>query len=106
MVWGGDRKPGPDGKLPPVGNTVDVENAIWTNTIGAPELITAWKDPQFDAKPARFLLRACYRDSDAAVDRLRRQAFRHKASARHANDCYRASLHFAYLVHAGYVRAA
>jgi uncharacterized protein DUF3604 len=39
VVWGDDRKQGSDGKLPRVGNTVDVENAIWTNTIGAPERI-------------------------------------------------------------------
>jgi Protein of unknown function (DUF3604) len=54
VVWGGDRKPGSDGKLPPVDNTVDVENAIWTNTIGAPELITVWKDPKFDASQRAF----------------------------------------------------
>lgn len=54
VVWGGDRKPGADGKLPSVGNTVDVENAIWTNTIGAPELIGVWKDPQFDAGQRAF----------------------------------------------------
>src|SRR5580704_14033422 len=48
VVWSGDRKIGSDGKLPPVGNTVDIENATWTNTIGAPELITVWKDPDFD----------------------------------------------------------
>jgi Protein of unknown function (DUF3604) len=54
VVWGGDRKPGSDGKLPPVGNTVDVENAIWTNTIGAPELIAVWKDPKFDASQRAF----------------------------------------------------
>ncbi len=41
-------KPGADGKLPPVGNTVDVANATWTNTIGAPELISVWTDPDFD----------------------------------------------------------
>ena len=50
VVWSdsGQRKPGSDGKLPPVGNTVDVENATWSNTIGDPELITVWTDPDFD----------------------------------------------------------
>jgi hypothetical protein len=33
---------------------VDVANAIWTNTIGDPELITVWKDPDFDAKQKAF----------------------------------------------------
>jgi hypothetical protein len=55
VAWSGGRKPGADGKLSPVGNTVNVDEAIWTNTIGAPELIAAWKDPDFD--PA---LRAFY----------------------------------------------
>jgi hypothetical protein len=36
----GDRKTRCERKLPSVGNTVDVENATWTNTIGATELIT------------------------------------------------------------------
>jgi hypothetical protein len=55
-VWGDadKRKPGKDGKLPPVGSTVDVENAIWTNTIGDPELITVWKDPDFDPSQKAF----------------------------------------------------
>jgi hypothetical protein len=55
VVWGGDRKPGPDGKLPSVGNTVDVSTATWTNTIGTPELIAVWRDPDFDpAQPAFY----------------------------------------------------
>ena len=54
VAWSGGRKPGADGKLPAVGNTVDVANATWTNTIGAPELITVWKDPQFDPKLRAF----------------------------------------------------
>ena len=54
VVWGGDRKPGADGKLPPVGNTVNVESATWSNTIGAPELIAAWTDPDFDPDQAAF----------------------------------------------------
>lgn len=48
VVWSGDRKPDADGNLPPVGNTVDVKKATFTNTIGAPELITVWADPDFD----------------------------------------------------------
>ena len=48
------RKPGADGKLPPVGSTVDVANATWTNTIGDPELIAVWKDPAFDPKQRAF----------------------------------------------------
>ena len=54
VVWGGDRKPDSKGKLPPVGNTVDIANATWTNTIGATELITVWKDPDFDAAQRAF----------------------------------------------------
>jgi hypothetical protein len=56
VVWGDadKRKPGADGKLPAVGTTVDVENATWSNTIGDPELITVWKDPDFDAKQKAF----------------------------------------------------
>jgi hypothetical protein len=53
-AWSGDRKPDATGKIPSVGTTVDVENATWSNTIGAPELIAVWKDPQFDAKQRAF----------------------------------------------------
>jgi hypothetical protein len=54
VVWSGGRKPGQDGKLPPVGSTVDLKNANWTNTIGASELIAVWKDPDFDPKHQAF----------------------------------------------------
>mgnify|MGYP003693998861 CR=1 FL=1 len=49
VVWSGNRKREASGKLEAVGSTVDVENAVYTNTIGAPELITVWKDPEFNA---------------------------------------------------------
>jgi hypothetical protein len=58
VAWSGDRTPGADGKLPPVGNTVDVANATWTNTIGSGELIAVWTDPDFDPEqPAAYYAR-------------------------------------------------
>ena len=56
VVWGDAdrRKLDKKGKLPPVGNTVDATNATWTNTIGDPELITVWKDPDFDPSMRAF----------------------------------------------------
>jgi len=54
VAWSGDRKPGSDGKIPSVGSTVDIANATWTNTIGAPELITVWRDPDFDPGQPAF----------------------------------------------------
>jgi hypothetical protein len=56
VAWSGKRKRDPKtGKVPLVGSTVDVKNATWTNTIGAPLLTGFWQDPDFD--PA---LRAFY----------------------------------------------
>jgi hypothetical protein len=54
VVWSGDRKPGADGKVPAVGNTVDVANATWSSTIGSPELIAVWQDPEFDPRQSAF----------------------------------------------------
>ena len=54
VSWSGDRKPDAKGKLPSVGNTVDLEAANWTNTIGASELATVWTDPDFDHKVKSF----------------------------------------------------
>ncbi len=56
LVWSGGRKRHPKtGKVPPVGNTVNVKEATYSNAIGAPLLQGYWRDPAFD--PA---LRAFY----------------------------------------------
>ncbi len=48
VAWSGDRKPYPNsGRLPPVGNTVNVKEATYTNAIGAAALQGYWKDPSF-----------------------------------------------------------
>jgi hypothetical protein len=57
-AWSGDRKLDANGKLPPVGNTVDVKNASYTNTIGAAELSGVWTDPDFDVSvPSCYYIR-------------------------------------------------
>jgi len=48
VVWSGDRKPDAKGKLPAIGNTVDLKTASYTNTIGSAELIGYWEDTDFD----------------------------------------------------------
>ena len=70
-VSGGRARSAPDGRArESVGNTVNVANATWTNTIGAGEMITVWKDPDFDPNVARVLLRARDRNPYSALDRL------------------------------------
>ena len=54
VAWSGHRKPGAGGKLPAVGNTVNVQAATYNNSIGAPQLAACWKDPKFDPKQRAF----------------------------------------------------
>ena len=54
VSWSAGRELDADGKLPPVGNTVDIEAANWMNTIGASELATVWTDPDFDPEESAF----------------------------------------------------
>lgn len=54
-----DRPLGADGKVPPVGSTVDIAAATWTNSIGSPEFLTVWTDQDFDPdQKAFYYLRA------------------------------------------------
>ena len=56
VVWSDAerRKPDPYGKVPPVGNTVDVATATWRDTIGEPGLQAVWTDPDFDPQQPAF----------------------------------------------------
>jgi hypothetical protein len=54
VAWSGNRKVGVDGKVPAVGNTVDVSTAKYTNSIGAAQLAVVWTDTDFRAGEAAF----------------------------------------------------
>jgi hypothetical protein len=58
VAWSDDRVPGADGKLPPVGNTVDLDTGRYENTIGAAQLSASWQDPEFNPdQPAFYYVR-------------------------------------------------
>ena len=54
VTWSDNRQPLADGKLPTVGNTVDLKTALFTNTIGATELIGSWTDENFNPEQHAF----------------------------------------------------
>ena len=54
VAWSDDRQRDKDGKLPPVGNTVDLKTALYTNTIGAAALSGSWTDDLFDPEQNAF----------------------------------------------------
>ena len=55
VVWAGDRKANKwTGVVPPIENTVDIDNATYKNSVGAVELKTVWTDPEFDPSVSAF----------------------------------------------------
>ena len=56
VVWGDAEKrvKGANGKVPAVGDTVDIAKASYTNSIGDPELHSVWSDPEFDSSVRAF----------------------------------------------------
>lgn len=54
VAWSPGREMDANGNLPAVGDTVDMETADYSNSIGAAELLTVWTDPEFDAAASAF----------------------------------------------------
>ncbi len=54
VTWSDDRGMNEDGKLAAVGNTVDLETALYTNDIGAATLIGHWTDDAFSPDQGAF----------------------------------------------------
>ena len=51
VAWSDHREPGPDGRLPRLRSTVDLDRVTYANSVGAAHLAVTWQDPDFD--PAR-----------------------------------------------------
>jgi hypothetical protein len=54
VAWSDGRKRGAGGKVPPVGNTVDLSTGGYTNSIGDTQLAAVWTDPDFNRKQSAF----------------------------------------------------
>ena len=54
VAWAGDRVVDAEGRLSPIGNTVNLKTGKVDNSIGAPQLSVVWKDPQFDPDQNAF----------------------------------------------------
>ena len=98
VKWAGDRKPGADGKLPPVGNTVDTKTATYANTIGAAELSGSFTDPGFNAKEEAFYYARVIEIPTPDLDGLRPRAVPGRPQRRGTVDATGACGHIANLV--------
>ena len=54
VVWAGERQMDDKGKVSSVGNTVNLEDGSWDNSIGATELSKVWTDPDFNPELEAF----------------------------------------------------
>ena len=101
VVWSdpAKRKPGANGKLPPVGNTVDVKNATWRNSIGS----TGADHASGRTRTSTPRLRAFYYARVIEIPTPRWTAFdavrfKHEDGPRGADDAAGTRLHLADLV--------
>jgi hypothetical protein len=54
VAWSSERQLDRQGELPAVRNTVDANKGTYSNSIGESQLLTFWRDPDFDADQAAF----------------------------------------------------
>ena len=54
VALSGGRTVSPNGEVEPVGSTVDIGNASYTNTIGDAQFLVFWEDPDFNADELAF----------------------------------------------------
>ncbi len=54
VAWSGENRLAEDGRLEPVGASVDLQTGLTTNTIGVAGFSNLWIDPDFDAGQAAF----------------------------------------------------
>ena len=96
-----NRKPNRQSTVKPVGNTVDISNASYTNSIGDAELAVVWQDPHFNADELAFYYVRVLEIPTPTLDRLRREIFfRKKYSTSNTHGNPRARLYLADLVYA------
>ena len=101
VVWAGDRKPDKwTGVVPPIGSTVDIEKATYTNTIGSVELKTVWTDPEFDPSLHAFYYARVLEIPTPRWTTIQASEARHRAARRRGADAPGARLELADLVHA------
>ena len=100
VAWSGNRKPDAKGKLPAVGNTVNVAEATYDNSIGSPALQSFLEGSELRSEATRVLLRPRSGNPDTALDDLRREDFQSEAADRCACVNPGARLYIADLVHA------
>ena len=70
VAWSGDRKPDADGKLPAVGNTVDLATATYTNSDRRRAIGGGLDGSRLRSRSPGRVLRPCARDPDAPLDGL------------------------------------
>ena len=96
----GKRKIGPDGRCKTlVGSTVDVANASYSNSIGAPLLSAYWKDPAFDATQHAFYYVRVIQIPSPRWTAYDQKRFGIKMAELRSDDGHRSRLHLTHLVH-------